>query len=171
MVNETIENKNQDQSTDSKILPILPLKGTIVFPYLIVPLMIQDADQTRLVDDALMRGSRIGMFLQKDPQKENPGAEDLHQIGVSGNILKMLRFPDGSVRFLIQGLSRVKVKKYISKTPYLSAEVEDVREMEGPALKLEALSRNIDELLKKLVELSPNLSAYRLHSRFPLFPD
>ena len=97
--------------TGTQVLPVLPLKGTVVFPFLVVPLMIDQLDQTRLVDEALMRGSRVGLFLQKDPQIENPTPEDLYTIGTSGNILKMLRFPDGTVRFLIQGLSRIRIKK------------------------------------------------------------
>ncbi len=155
---EATEKAARDESVDTRILPILPLKGTIVYPYLIVPLMIQDADQTRLIDDALMRGSRIGMFLQKDPKTESPQINDLYDIGTSGTILKMLRFPDGSVRFLIQGLARIRIKKVISDAPYLSAEVEEVHESSGNQVKVEALQRSLIQLVKKLVELSPNLS-------------
>ena len=98
-----VEEEQKNNKTDSKQLPILPLKGTVVYPYLVVPLMIQDADQTRLVDDALMRGSRIGLFLQKDSTVENPSGKDLYRYGCAGNILKMLRFPDGTVRFSHSG--------------------------------------------------------------------
>ena len=94
-----------DPKVGTDVLPILPLKGTVVYPFLVVPLMIQQPEQTKLVDEALMRGSRVGMFLQKDPDVDNPGPDGLYQIGTAGNILKMLRFPDGTVRFLIQGLS------------------------------------------------------------------
>ena len=153
---ETIEKEIQE--TDSKILSILPLKDTIVFPYLIAPLMIQDNDQTRLVDDALMRGSRIAMFLQKDASVENPELDDLHEIGTTGNILKMLRFPDGSVRFLIQGLTRVRIKKIVSREPFLTAEIEEIKEVTGDQVKLEALQRSLMDKLKTLIELVPNLS-------------
>ena len=148
----------QDKATETKILSILPLKGTIVFPNLIVPLMIQDNEQTRMVDDALMRGSRIGLFLQKDPEQDNPGVDDLFEIGTTGNILKMLRFPDGSVRFLIQGLKRVRIKKVISKKPFLTAEIEEVVESYGNEVQMEAIERSMMDRLKKLIELMPNLS-------------
>ncbi|MBD3332052.1 endopeptidase La [candidate division GN15 bacterium] len=149
---------DQEQDTKVETLPVLPLKGTIVYPYLVVPLMIQDAEQTKLVDDALMRGSRIGLFLQKDTSIEKPGFDDLHEVGCSGNILKMLRFPDGTVRFLIQGLARVKMTEHVSESPFLQAEVEELDEVEGDTTKLEALRRNFMERIKKLVELAPYLT-------------
>ncbi|NOY89155.1 MAG: endopeptidase La [FCB group bacterium] len=151
-----MEKKNN--SIDTKVLPILPLKGTVVFPYLIVPLMIQDTEQTRLVDDALMKGSQIGMFLQKDTQIDNPQPDDLYHIGTSGNILKMLRFPDGTVRFLIQGLARIRIKKFVTQTPFLSAEVEEAKETFDNPIKIEALQRSLMERLKKMIDLVPNLS-------------
>ncbi len=153
----TDKNTNSDLA-ETTVLPILPLKGTIVYPYLIVPLMIQDAEQTRLVDDALMRGSRIGLFLQKDTSVEHPQPEDLYQLGASGNILKMLRFPDGSVRFLIQGLARIRIKKIVTSSPYMSAEVEEVSETVADAVKMEALQRSLSDAVQKLVELAPYLT-------------
>jgi ATP-dependent Lon protease len=150
------ELKDQEAAT-SQVLSILPLKGTVVYPYLVVPLMIQQVEQTRLVDDALMRGARIGLFMQRDPQVENPGPDDLYTVGTSGNILKMLRFPDGSVRFLIQGLSRIRVTKFVTETPYLSAEVEDLHEEVNESVELEALQRNLMEAITNLGELAPYL--------------
>jgi ATP-dependent Lon protease len=146
------------QLMDSRVLPILPLKGTIIFPYLVVPLMIQDNEQARLVDEALMRGSRIGLFLQKDASQENPGPDDLHRVGCSGSILKMLRFPDGTVRFLIQGLSRIRVKNFTHTDRYLMAEIEEIREKATDTIEIEALQRNILEKIKQLVELAPYLT-------------
>jgi ATP-dependent Lon protease len=152
----TVTDKEQDTRVET--LPVLPLKGTIVYPYLVVPLMIQDAEQTKLVDDALMRGSRIGLLLQKDPSVEKPGFDDLHSVGCSGNILKMLRFPDGTVRFLIQGLTRIQMTRQVSDSPFLQAEVRELPEIEGDTVKLEALRRNFMERIKKLVELAPYLT-------------
>ena len=70
---QVMEKTAPEQLEAAQSLPILPLRGTIVYPYLVIPLMIQQADQTRLVDEALMRGSPIGLFLQKDSKKENAG--------------------------------------------------------------------------------------------------
>ncbi|KAA3635684.1 MAG: endopeptidase La [Calditrichaeota bacterium] len=155
---EIIEMKKDKKEIDNTVLPVLPLKDTLVFPYLIVPLMITDAEQTKLVDDALMRGSRIAMFLQNQDAGDKPGPDDLYRIGVTGNILKMLRFPDGSVRFLIQGLTRVKIKRFASTEPFLSAVVEEVDEVVSDEVKMDAMQRSLMDRLKTLVELVPNLS-------------
>ncbi|MCK4385232.1 MAG: LON peptidase substrate-binding domain-containing protein, partial [candidate division Zixibacteria bacterium] len=88
-----------------KELSILPVKATVVFPYLIIPLIITEQRYARLIDETLMEGKVIGLFSQKSPQKEHPTEEDIYHVGTAGSILKMLRFPDGSVRFLVQGLS------------------------------------------------------------------
>jgi ATP-dependent Lon protease len=153
-----VDEISKKTKADTEILAILPLKGTVVYPYLVVPLMIQDAEQTRLLDDALMRGARIGLFLQKDPRQDDPGPEDLHSIGTSGNILKMLRFPDGTVRFLIQGLTRLRIREFTAESPYMMARVETLHESHGPAVETEALQRNLIERVKMLTELAPYLS-------------
>ncbi|MBI5265900.1 MAG: LON peptidase substrate-binding domain-containing protein, partial [candidate division Zixibacteria bacterium] len=155
---KVLEHTQIDDTVTSSTLPILPLKGVVVYPYLITPLMIQDAAQTRLVDEALMRGSRIGLFLQKNPKQENPGPNDLYTVGTAGNILKMLRFPDGTVRFLVQGLSRVRIRKFATVTPHLTAEVEELVEQVDNSVKLEALQRNVIEKVKALVDLAPYLN-------------
>ncbi|RKX29609.1 MAG: endopeptidase La [Candidatus Zixiibacteriota bacterium] len=155
---DSTDEKQKLQIIDSRILPVLPLKETLVFPYLVVPLMIQDTDQARLVDDALMRGSRIGLFLQKDPTQKNPRPEDLYHIGCSGSILKMLRFPDGTVRFLIQGLTRIRIRRFTGSSNLMMAEVEEIKETVHDTVKTEALQRIILERIKSLTEMAPYLS-------------
>ncbi len=152
------KDKDNGESAGTKTFSILPLKGTIVYPYLVVPLMIQDPEQARLLDDALMRGVRIGLFLQKDARVEKPGPDDLFETGCTGNILKMLRFPDGTVRFLIQGLSRCRVSKFTSTAPYLMAELEELEETSSSTVKAEAMHRNLLERIKQLTELAPYLT-------------
>jgi ATP-dependent Lon protease len=155
---DVLSREPHKEKTETMVLPILPLKGTIVFPYLVVPLMIQQPEHTKLVDDALMRGARIGLFLQKDPKIEVPTADDLYRVGASGSILKMLRFPDGTVRFLIQGLARVRIRRFTNSAPYLTAEVEELREYSDDSVEMEALERNLIERVKTLVDLAPYLN-------------
>ena len=78
---DTKELTTEEEVSTTQTLPVLPLRGTIVYPFLVVPLMIQEAAHARLVDEALMRGSRIGLFLQKDPKKEDVTSDDLYEIG------------------------------------------------------------------------------------------
>jgi len=152
------EKIDTDPHIGTQTLPVLPLKGTVVYPFLVVPLMIQHKEQARMVDEALMRGSRVAMFLQKNSEVEDPGPDDLYHVGTAGNILKMLRFPDGTVRFLIQGLSRIRIRRFVSDSPHLTAEVEELNEVNGDAVQMEALTRNLTERIKRLVELAPYLN-------------
>ena len=138
-------------------LSILPLKGVVVYPYLIMPLMISDQRHAKLIDEALVGGKVIGLFAQKDPDKEKPSFEDIYQVGTAASILKMLRFPDGSVRFLVQGLARVKIKKVLKSEPHLLAKIEVVTKKKDKGVEIEALVRNILDQLKKVINLAPYL--------------
>ncbi|HDS02035.1 MAG TPA: endopeptidase La, partial [candidate division Zixibacteria bacterium] len=102
-----------------KEVTLLPLKGMVVFPYLVMPLMISNQKYAKMVDEALLEGKTIGLFTQKPGESADENEDNIYRIGTSASILKMLRFPDGSVRFLVQGLSRIRLRKIISSEPYL----------------------------------------------------
>ncbi len=158
-----VETKNRTKAKEKKkssryIVPVLPVKGMVVFPFMVIPLMANEQKQARLIDEALMKGSTVGIFLQSNPEAENPGADDIYRIGTAGNILKMLRFPDGTIRLLVQGLSRIKIKRFLNTDPYLSAEVDELSDHIGNEMKIEALQRNLTQRLKKTIDLAPNLT-------------
>ncbi len=141
-----------------KEVTLLPLKGMVVFPYLVMPLMISNQKYAKMVDEALLEGKTIGLFTQKPNGTVDENDDNIFRIGTSASILKMLRFPDGSVRFLVQGLSRIRLRKIVASDPYLTAEVEELEEDTSSGVKLEALTRNVHEILKKVTELAPYLS-------------
>jgi len=155
---DKINKKDSGKGPKKLILPILPVRNTIVFPHLVVPLIANEQKQARLIDEALMQGSVVGVFLQTDKAQEDPGPDEIEKIGTSGNIMKMLRFPDGTVRFLVQGTARIKIKRFVQTQPYLTAEVVEIPDRTVHSLKVEALQRSLLEQLKQIVELSPNLS-------------
>jgi ATP-dependent Lon protease len=138
-------------------ISILPIKSTVVFPSLVMPLMVAEARYTKLVDDTLMAGKPLGLFTQKNPDIEQPTVDDIYTVGVAGHILKMLRFPDGSVRFLIQGIARIRIKKMLETEPFWKAEIEVPDEPLIPSTETEALMRNILEQLAKVTKLAPYL--------------
>jgi ATP-dependent Lon protease len=144
--------------TGTQSIPILPLKGMVVFPYVVVPLMITDQKNARFVDDALMAGKTIGLVAQKPGDHDEIGPDQVYRVGTSASILKMLRFPDGSVRFLVQGLARFRIESFISTSPHLEAEIEIIEEDTSVNLEIEALTRNILDILKQVIELAPNIS-------------
>jgi len=150
--------EQQEAMVLPKEMPILPVKNVVVFPFLVVPLIITEKSHIHLIDEAMMKAKTIGLFNTKSPDIVNPGFGDIYRVGIAGNILKMLRFPDGSVRFLVQGLSRIKIKKKLATEPYLTAEIEELAEVFEPSVKTEALQRNLMDQLKVLVDLAPYLS-------------
>jgi ATP-dependent Lon protease len=142
----------------TKEVTLLPIKGMVVFPYLVMPLMISNQKYAKMVDEALLEGKTIGLFTQKPDGKEDDSDDNIYRIGTSASILKMLRFPDGSVRFLVQGLARIRLIKITSSEPYITAEVEELEEEMTSDVKLEALTRNVQEILRKVTDLAPYLS-------------
>ncbi len=157
-MNKLIDQSKPKSKKKKNSIPVLPVKGMIVYPHLVLPLVANEKKQARLIDEALMRGNTVGVFLQEEKSDENPRPEDIKRVGTLGNILKMLRFPDGTVRFLVQGLERIRIKRFIETEPYMTAEFEKLPDELGSSVKAEALQRNLMERLKKIVDLSPNLS-------------
>lgn len=154
-----VKDKNSPKAGSKlQIVPILPVRGMVVFPFMVVPLMANEQRQARLIDEALMKGKTVGIFLQSDQDTNEPGPDDIFEIGTSGNILKMLRFPDGTVRLLVQGLARIRIRRFLNTEPYLTAEVELLTERTVSSVKLEAMQRNLLERLKILIDLAPSLS-------------
>jgi ATP-dependent Lon protease len=139
-------------------LPILPTRGTVVFPSMVAPLLVSDQKYARLIDQTLMRGRQIGLVAQKDPDKGDPSADDLFTVGTVGTILKMLRFPDGSVRCLVQGNVRFSISEIVRSTPFVVARITSHEDPLDRSVPIEASMRNALELVKRAVELSPYLS-------------
>src|SRR5260221_10909758 len=96
------------------IMPILGLSDIVVFPGMVAPLLVESAQSIRLIDDVVAGDRFLGLVLQKRPEVENPAPADLWEHGCAARILKMLKFPDNTVRVLIEGLRRFRVKKYPS---------------------------------------------------------
>ncbi|MFH1219317.1 MAG: endopeptidase La [Candidatus Eisenbacteria bacterium] len=152
--------KSQEEPEQPKIpseLGIIPLRDTVIFPYMIAPLVIGRTRSLRLVDEASNSDRMVGLATQTRPDTENPAPCDLHTIGIAATILKMLKFPDGSTRILVQGVSRVKIKAYAQEEPYLKARVEPVPETQESTVEIQALLRTISEIFGKIVSLSPHL--------------
>ncbi len=140
-----------------EVMPILPLRGTVIFPFMIVPLVVGRKSSIKLIDDAI-RGNRIiGLFAQKDPETEDPTTDDIYGVGTAGMILKMLRMPDGSARIMVQGITRLAVEEFVDVAPYFKAKTKRLESPEAKTTKIEALQRNALNLFQKIVELAPNL--------------
>ncbi|HDP97863.1 MAG TPA: endopeptidase La [bacterium] len=139
------------------ILPILPLRDFIIFPHMVSPLIIARSKSLKMVDDVMESHKLLGLVAQKEPENESPDANDLFKLGTTAHVIKKVNFPDNSTRILVQGLSRIKIKKYIQREPYFMAQVKQVREMAGKGIEIEALMRNISLQFQKIMTLVPYL--------------
>jgi ATP-dependent Lon protease len=139
---------------------VLPLRDTVLFPNSFMPLAVARESSVKLIDEAIAGGKLIGVFTQRDPGQEEPGQADLHAIGTLTYIHKMFKLPDGSLRLIVQGLSRIRLASVTTAKPYIKAEIAEVPDVLGPsdALEIDALQRNIRQNFQQVVQLSPVLS-------------
>ncbi len=157
MKNAPIPHTPSETPDIPNVLPVLPLRGTVIYPSMVIPLMVGRPKSIRLIDDALVGDKMIALVAQKKPEDENPEPGDLFKVGTAAVILKMIKMPDHSVRIMVNGLKRIKVKEYYQDDPYLKAEVETLSENEREGKQIDALMHNVRNLFQKIVEQSPNL--------------
>jgi ATP-dependent Lon protease len=141
-------------------LPILPLRDTVLFPNSFMPLAVARESSVRLIDEAISGGKLIGVFTQRDASIEEPQQGDLYRVGTASHIHKMFKLPDGSLRLIVQGLSRLTLDEITDTKPYLQGRVTPAPESlaEEDRLEIDALLRNIKTNFQQVVSLSPLLS-------------
>ena len=138
-------------------LPILPLRGVVIFPSAIVPLLISRGSSLKLVEDCRKGNNLLGLATQKNPDDENPTAHALYTRGCAGRILKMLKYPDGSVRILVQGVKRIEIRDYVQYEPYFRAHVAHLQDTFVPSKDLDALQAHMVSQFAKFVSMVPYL--------------
>ena len=102
-------------------LPILGLSDIVIFPGAVVPLLVETGPSLKLIDDIVAGDRLFGAVLQRKPEIAEPSPEDLHEVGCVSRLSKMVKFPDGTVRVLVEGLWRIRMKDYSPPAPYLRA--------------------------------------------------
>ena len=141
-----------------EVLPILCLSDIVIFPGMVAPLLVESAASIRLIDDVVAGDRFIGLVLQKKPDVENPTPADLWNHGCAVRVLKMLKFPDNTVRGLVEGLRRFRIVHYESHEPYLRAKSEVIRDVVEQSLELTAMTRNAQRQFQGIIDLSPAMS-------------
>ncbi len=140
------------------VLPILPLRGLVVYPQTAVPLTIGQPRSIRLVDDVVAGEERlIGVLTSKDPELEVPGPVDLYTTGTVAMVHRLFRAPDGTIRLLVQGIARFKVGEFLQQEPYLKAYIELIPETVEEGLELVALARNARGQFERIAEMVPSI--------------
>ncbi len=138
-------------------LPILPLRGLVVYPQTAIPLTVGQPRSIKLVDDVIANDRLIGLVAAKDPDMETPGPDDVYQIGTLASIHRLFRAPDGTIRLLVQGLARIQVDEYIETEPYLRAKIHPIPETIEDTIEVEAMVRNVANQFTRLAELVPGI--------------
>ena len=163
-VNPKQEDENANQKIEDDLLsklpdemPILPLRGVVVYPETTVPLTIGQPRSIRLVDDVIAKDRVIGLVSTRDPELENPGPEDLFTIGTIAVINRLFRAPDGTIRLLIQGIARFKLGEFTQFEPYFKARIQLIPEIQETGLEIDALARNARNQFEHISDLVPSI--------------
>ncbi|HXR06060.1 MAG TPA: endopeptidase La [Candidatus Acidoferrum sp.] len=141
-----------------ELLPILGLSDIVIFPGTVTPLLVETPQSIRLIDDVVAGDRFLGLVLQRNPEVETPKPADLWLHGCAGRVRKMLKFPDGMVRILVEGLRRFRIQEFVAESPYLVARVEKLKDVVDTTLELAALTRNAAREFQEIVKLSPTLA-------------
>jgi ATP-dependent Lon protease len=137
--------------------PVLPLRDTVTFPDMFIPLNVGQERSIELINDALRGDRTVVMVASRNPELETPGPEDLYSVGVLGVIARMIRVPDGTLRVLIQGSQRVAIERFAQTEPYLVADITERPDVVRQSPELTALMRNVQQTFSDIVEQVPYL--------------
>jgi ATP-dependent Lon protease len=141
-------------------IPLLPLRNTVLFPGVVLPITVGRDKSIKAVTDAYKGDKLIGVVAQRDSSVEDPAVVDLEQIGTVAKIVKLIKMPDGGTTIIIQGKTRFRINAIVEEDPYFKAAIQTIADEEAPAdLDFNAYIANIKELAAQIVQLSPNIPA------------
>jgi ATP-dependent Lon protease len=140
-------------------LPILPLRNTVLFPGVVIPITVGRDKSIRLIQDVYKGDKRIGVISQKDESVEEPGVEDLNNVGTIATVIRMLKMPDGNTTVIIQGKKRFEIEEIIETEPYFKARIKKFAESfpDKNDKDFEALTASMKDLANRIIDISPNI--------------
>jgi len=135
-------------------IPVLPLREVVIFPYVVIPLLVGRQPSLAAIEAAAETDKLILLVAQKEGETQEPGAADLHRVGVVGRVLQVARLPNGSTRVLVEGFARARITRYVAGGPFMRAVAEPI-EWEDPAPETEtrALANRVISLFEEYVAL------------------
>lgn len=157
MTPEDEDAMNKEDLPDT--LPILPLKNTVLFPGVVIPITVGRDKSIKLINETNKGSKVVGVVSQKEEAQENPGMDDIHTVGTVARILRLLKMPDGNTTVIIQGKKRFEVESLVTTEPYLTATIKEVAEARPAADNKEfrAIIDSIKELALEIIKDSPNI--------------
>ena len=141
----------------SHVYPVLPLRDIVVFPAMVVPLFVGREKSVRALEEVVKREGKILLVTQKNGSVDDPRESDIYTMGTIGNILQLLRLPDGTVKVLVEGVARAQVKEFLSNKDYMQVVAETPEEAAGNAQELEAHYRTVLAQFEQYVKLNKKI--------------
>lgn len=140
-------------------LPILPLKNTVMFPGVVIPITASRDKSIKLINDSNVNDKLIGVVSQKDSKVQSPSLNDIHPTGTVAKILRVLKMPDGNITVIIQGKKRFSIEQIISEEPYIRAKIKEIQELkpEKKNKEFNATIESIKDIALKIIEENPNI--------------
>jgi ATP-dependent Lon protease len=138
-------------------LSVLPLRETVVFPFAVIPIAVGQQRSVQLIDDAMKGNRMIAAVCQRSADPRPAGPDDVFTIGTAAVVHQLFRAPDGSLQLLVQGVARVRLTTFTQTDPYLIAKIQRAPEQDEEGLNIEAVTRSVRTLFRRLVELMPDV--------------
>src|SRR5437667_9704260 len=126
-------------------LPLLPIRNQVYFPHMIFPLLVGREKSVRALDEAIAHERHIMLVAQKHVNTEDPDPDDLYEVGIAAEIMQILRVPDGTVRVMLEGLERCRIREFVQVDPFYQVNVEPLRTAEMKDLPTEAMMRSVTQ--------------------------
>ena len=141
-------------SESASLFPVLPLRDIVVFPHMIVPLFVGREKSVSALEDVMKEDKQILLVAQKDAAQDDPGLNDIHRVGTVGTVLQLLKLPDGTVKVLVEGGPRARIRKFAENDKFFQAYAEPIEEEHDDAGELEALARSVISQFEQYVKLN-----------------
>jgi ATP-dependent Lon protease len=152
--NDGDDERPRTPSPRGKVVPLLPLRDIVVFPHMVVPLFVGRARSIRALEQAVAGERELLLSAQREAEKDEPGEEDVYRIGTLGSIIQLLRLPDGTVKILVEGRQRARIRGFASSDLYFAVEVEPLEERAEAGVETEALVRSLHSGFESFVKLN-----------------
>ncbi len=140
------------------VLPLLPLRDIVVFPHMIVPLFVGREKSIAALEEVMNNDRQVLLFTQKNASDDDPSPESLYEVGTVASVLQLLKLPDGTVKVLVEGVSRARVRKFTARTEYFEAVADIIEDSDDDPVEIEALARSVVADFENYVKLNKKVS-------------
>lgn len=160
----TITQEEREEQEFKEELPLLPLRGVVVFPYMVIPLNVGREKSIKALEEAMLDDRIILLAAQKQEKTDNPDPEDIYEIGTLAEIKQLLKLPDGTIRVVVEGLFRARIDSYEQMDPYYQVKYTKLVDIEEKTLEIEALMRSVIYQFEQYIKLSKRIPPETLAS-------